>query len=107
MDKKTEKKTCNVAKYLKCSFWTMIGLLVLLIAFNLLATKIAFFAYIAIAIQILLYISVIFVFVSAIMSLSPEKGFAIIALIISGLVFLLLMLALLVLMSGASTAALG
>ena len=81
----------------------MIGLLVLLILFNLLTSKIAFFAYIAIAIQVLLYISVIFVFVSAINYLSPEKGFAITALVISGVFFLLLILMLLFMMSGASS----
>jgi hypothetical protein len=92
MEKKAEKKTYEVKKYLKIGFWVMIVLFILTILLNMLSFSLGFFAYLGLAVQILMYLTVLFVFVHAILCLSPEKGFTILALILSSVLLLILLL---------------
>jgi len=97
MDKKTGN-TCDIGAYLKWGFWAMIVLFVLNIGVSFLGQPV-----IGYVVEVLLYLSALFVFVTSILYLSPSKGFAILALIFSSILFLAMLLIVLgVVMSAAS-----
>ena len=98
MDKKHVEKTdkkcssCNSGTLVKYGFWIMIGLLILNIAISYLKQPI-----IGYVVEALFYISVIFVFVNAVRYLMPQdRGFIVIALIISSALMLFMFLMIIV-----------
>jgi hypothetical protein len=86
MEKKTEKKACNVNLWVKIGFWSMLALFVLMLVLSFLGWQLP-----GLIVGVLFVISIFFVFVMSIKALVPEKSMAYIALGIA-IVFIIYLL---------------